>query len=91
MLLILIGASSFWYSVYFSDRKEAAPRFIRKPRNAIAAEGQNTKFVDHGRITSLNLIKLECINTYAVSSYSIEQTKNIYFYEHSKWKVCIYQ
>jgi hypothetical protein len=44
MLLILIGASSFWYFVYFSDRKEAAPRFIRKPRNAIAAEGQNTKF-----------------------------------------------
>lgn len=34
----------FSISVYFSDRKEAAPRFIRKPRNAIAAEGQNTKF-----------------------------------------------
>jgi hypothetical protein len=40
--------------------------------------------VDHGHITSLNLIKLECINTYAVSSYSIEQTKNIYFYSRIK-------
>ncbi|XP_071120619.1 twitchin-like isoform X18 [Mytilus edulis] len=31
------------FDSYF-DRKEAAPRFIRKPRNILAAEGQSTKF-----------------------------------------------
>lgn len=28
----------------FIDRKEAAPRFIRKPRTVITAEGQTAKF-----------------------------------------------
>ena len=26
------------------DRKEAVPRFVRKPRNQVAAEGQTAKF-----------------------------------------------
>ncbi|KAL8565325.1 hypothetical protein ACOMHN_029021 [Nucella lapillus] len=31
------------YDTYF-DRKEAAPRFVRKPRNQLSAEGQMAKF-----------------------------------------------
>ncbi|XP_055900297.1 twitchin-like isoform X6 [Biomphalaria glabrata] len=34
------------YQIYdtFFDRKEAAPRFVRKPRNQLTAEGQTAKF-----------------------------------------------